>query len=109
VRTEVRTEGKCLVGRTGALYRAVKERRGKEKKEVSVKDGSQCLLMFGGSVSAHLAGSYSLSQARNAGRLECFPATGTHSQRAPAAAPVLTFVICVANCAFDWSACVARW
>jgi hypothetical protein len=103
----VRTEGRCLVGRTRALYRAVKERETGNRKEISVKDGSRCLLMFGGSVSAHLADSYSLSQARNAGRLECFSATGTHSQRAPATAPVLAFVVCVANCAFNWCIGVA--
>jgi hypothetical protein len=100
---------KCLAGRTRALYRAVKERETGNRKEISVKDGSRCLLMFGGSVSAHLANSYSLFQSGDAGRLECFSAAGTHSQRAPATAPVLAFVVCVADCAFDWSVGVARW
>jgi hypothetical protein len=34
---------------------------GEKKGKKSVKDGCRCLLMFGGSVSAHLADSYSLS------------------------------------------------
>jgi hypothetical protein len=104
---EVMTKGKCLVGRAGALYRAVKQKETKKGKER--QDGSRCLLEFGGSISAHLANSYSLPQSGNAGHLECFPATGTHSQCAPATAPVLAFVVCVADCAFDWSVCVARW
>ena len=74
-----------------------------------MKDGSRRLLVFSRSVSAHLANSYSLFQPSDAGRLECFSAAGAHSQRAPATAPVLAFVVCVADCAFDWSVGVARW
>jgi hypothetical protein len=32
-RSEVRTEGKCLIGRTGALYRAVKGKEMERRKE----------------------------------------------------------------------------
>jgi hypothetical protein len=32
-RSEVRTEGKCRVGRTGALYRAAKQQKTKERKK----------------------------------------------------------------------------
>jgi hypothetical protein len=108
-RAEVRTEGKCLEGRARALYRAVEQKGTNDKKEMSAKDGSRCLLMFGGSIPAHLDGSYSLFQPSDAGRLEGFSATGTHPQRAPATAPVLAFVVCVANCAFDWRVGIARW
>ena len=59
------------------------------------------------SISAHLCGSHSVSQPGDASHLEDFAAASTHSQRTPAAVPVLVLVISVADCALYWRVLVA--
>lgn len=87
----------------------------KEKREERIRDKRErgCKKRTGWSprrlvVVAHLSDSHSLSQPGNAGCLEHFATSSAHAQSTPAAAPVLVFVVDMANCALDWSVLVAR-
>jgi hypothetical protein len=59
------------------------------------------------SVTAHFGSSHSFSQPGDASHFEDFAAAATHPQGAPAAAPVLTVVISVADCALYWRVLVS--
>jgi len=80
----------------------------KEKKSMKEKERErQACQADQRSVSAHLCGSHSVSQPRDASHLEDFAAAATHPQRAPAAVPVLVLVISVADCTLYWCVLVA--
>lgn len=94
------------------LCRAVKGKKKKKKKRIRDRRERGCKKRTSWSswrlvVVAHLSGSHSLSQPGNAGRLEDFATSSAHAQRAPAAAPVLVFVVGMTNCALDWCVLVA--
>lgn len=74
---------------------------------MEAEDLKRSLAESGISTPNHLTGSHSLSQPCNAGYFESLATASAHAKSTPAAAPVLIFIVSMADCALDGSVLIA--